>query len=77
MSSYQVAAITANIAKTNQGFIAANQRQACSNCKHGKEQREERMPPYDATSWKCKLGGFRTTAKAICNQYASKEGRAT
>lgn len=69
MSSYQVAAITAAVAKANQGFIAANQRQGCNTCQHGKELREDRMPPYDTASWQCKFGGFRTTAKAICNQH--------
>lgn len=73
MSSYQVAQISANVAKTNQGFIAANMRQSCSNCTHGRERREDRMPPYDSSSWHCKLGGFRTTAKAICDRYVAEQ----
>lgn len=76
MSSYQVAAIAANIARKTQGFVPANGRPACSNCQHGVESREDRMPPYDTQSWRCTLGGFRVTAKAICNSYTDKKGGA-
>jgi len=69
MSTYQVADICAKSAKTRLGFIPANQRQGCNNCEHGEERREDRMPPYDSASWHCKLGNFRTTAKAICDRY--------
>ena len=73
MSSYQVSQIAANIAKANQGFIPSNMRQSCSNCYHSREQREDRMPPYDSVNWYCKLGGFRTTAKAICDRYQAEK----
>lgn len=76
MSSYQVAAIAASVAKTNQGFVAANERQGCNNCTHGEEKREERLPPYDTASWRCKLGGFRTTAKAVCDKHVARPGGA-
>lgn len=56
-----------------QGYTPTMQRTACRNCAQGHEVLAERMPPYDTNSWQCRLGGFRVSAMAICNQYVSKK----
>ena len=67
MSSIQVA-------KLGMGFLSANQRHACKNCRHGEERRADRMPPYDTATWYCKKGGFMVSAMAACDQHqAPKE----
>ena len=70
MSSYQVAAIAANVAKKNQGFIDGNLRQGCANCQHGQQPRLAAMPKE---SWHCRFGGFVTTKYSICDKYLSLE----
>jgi hypothetical protein len=61
--------VTIEAMKQSMGFQFATLRPACKNCKHGHEEIAERMPPYDTRSWKCKKGGFRTTAMATCNEH--------
>lgn len=51
------------------GYQSANQRPACRNCFHGSEQYADRMPPFNTKTWRCKKGGFNTTAMAICAQH--------
>lgn len=60
MSSIQVAMLT-------NGYINANNRPACRNCQHGSEGFASN---HDTPGWRCKLGGFRTTAMAICKKHA-------
>ena len=57
------------VSKAVQGFIAANARPSCRNCKHVNQRVAERNPPFDTVSWFCKKGGFYTSALAICNQH--------
>jgi hypothetical protein len=61
--------VTIDAMKQSMGFQSATFRPSCRNCKHGHEEIAERMPPYDTRSWKCKKGGFRTTAMATCNEH--------
>lgn len=61
--------MTIEAMKRSMGVQLASLRPACRNCKHGKEEIADRMPPYDTRSWKCKKGGFRTTAMAVCNEH--------
>lgn len=61
---------TIDAVKASMGFRTAMLRPACRNCQHGKEEREDRMPPYDTAYWKCKKGGFRVSAGAVCNEHA-------
>jgi hypothetical protein len=61
--------MTIDAMKRSMVFQSATVRPACRNCKHGHEEIAERMPPYDTRSWKCKKGGFRTTAMATCNEH--------
>lgn len=56
-------------AKAAMGWMGARQRPACRNCKHGQEVREDRMPPFDTAHWRCKEGGFRTSAMAVCGRH--------
>lgn len=63
---------TIAVAQSCMGYLRANQRPACKNCKHGEERRADRMPPYDTAHWYCKKGGFITTAMATCNEHAAK-----
>ncbi len=58
--------------KAKQGFVPAMKRNACRNCVHGDEKRQDRMPPYDTASWSCKLGGFMTSAGAVCDRHERK-----
>lgn len=61
---------TIAVAKIGMGYQPATARAACRNCKHGDERRADRMPPYDTAHWHCKKGGFKTTAMAVCKEYA-------
>ncbi len=60
-------------AKAVMGYVAASKRQACRNCHHGDECRADRMPPYDSVMWRCKLGGFVTSAGAICIKHEPRK----
>lgn len=53
-------------AKLVMDYTPANSRPACRNCFHGDEQFADRMPPYNTKTWRCKKGGFGTTAMAVC-----------
>lgn len=60
---------TIAMAKLSMGFKHASEREACRNCRHVKEEREDRMPPYDTVRWRCKKGGFMVTAAAVCKEH--------
>lgn len=60
---------TIAVAKLGMGYQGAGQRQGCKNCIHGEQHYVERMPPYDRAGWRCKKGGFFTTAMAICREH--------
>lgn len=47
-----------------QGFVRANQRASCGNCRHGQEQTDGLAP-----RWWCSLGAFRVTAMAVCTRH--------
>ena len=55
------------VSKAAQGFVPANARPSCRNCKHGKQEFADRAPPFDTASWRCNKGGFFTTALATCS----------
>lgn len=55
--------------KVEMKWQSSRMRPACRNCRHGKEVREDRMPPFDTAHWKCTQGGFRTSAMAVCDRY--------
>ena len=57
------------VVKATQGFMPANQRPACRNCKHGNEQSQDRS---DKFSLSCKKGGFYVTALAVCDEHQPK-----
>lgn len=60
---------TIDNAKAAMGWQGAKMRPACRNCRHGKEVREDRMPPFGTAHWRCTLGVFRTSAMAVCERY--------
>lgn len=68
--------MTIDAMKQSMRFKGASLREACRNCKHGHEEIAERMPPYDTRSWKCKKGGFRTTAMAVCAEHQPESAAA-
>jgi hypothetical protein len=68
--------MTINSMKQSMGFQLAGLRPACRNCKHGNEEIAERAPPFDTRSWKCKKGGFRTTAMAVCKEHVPESAAA-
>jgi hypothetical protein len=68
--------MTIQTTKLSMGFQSAGSRPACRNCRHGQEEIAERMPPYDTSSWKCKKGGFRATAMAVCNEHEPESAAA-
>jgi hypothetical protein len=61
--------------KAAMGWVQASQRPGCHNCHQVDEVYADRAPPYDTKSWYCKLGGFYTSASAICAQHIQKELR--
>lgn len=69
--------MTIETTKLRMGFQSAGFRSACRNCIHGHEEIADRMPPYDTRSWKCKKGGFRTTAMAVCKDHEAESAAAT
>jgi hypothetical protein len=54
------------------GYQPANKRPACRNCKSAVEEFIDRMPPYDTRYLRCDLGGFKTSAGALCDKYIIK-----
>lgn len=60
-------------AKAAMGWVPATKRQSCRNCTHGEECIAERMPPFDTKSWECKLGGFKTSAGAVCIKHERRQ----
>lgn len=56
-------------AKAGMFYQTATQRPSCRNCYHGKEEREDRMPPFDTARWRCKKAGFITSALATCGEH--------
>jgi hypothetical protein len=69
--------MTIDAMKQSMGVQVASARPACRNCKHGREEIADRSPPFDTRSWKCKKGGFRTTAMATCNEHQPEGAAAT
>lgn len=63
---------TIDVAKSSMGFQSAGQRDGCKNCRHGEQHYVDRAPPYDRAGWRCKKGGFMTSAMAICQRFESK-----
>lgn len=57
------------VAKLGMGYVSAKARNSCGNCKLGDQQFADRMPPYNTATWRCKKGGFKTTALAVCNEH--------
>ena len=55
---------TIDSAKAAMGYTQAKQRPACNNCRHMHKRESAHF------TWWCELGGFFTTAMAICEQYA-------
>lgn len=54
--------------KISSGFLQARQRPACQNCAHGHEQRVD----VNTYRFRCTLGGFMTSAGAVCNKHQPK-----
>lgn len=64
-------------AQAAMGFHAAKDRtDCCAWCEHLDASYPERMPPYDKPSFRCKLGGFRTSLMAICDRHVLGKERA-
>lgn len=60
---------TIQVAKRGMGFQSAGERDGCKNCQHAEQHYVDRMPPYDRAGWRCKKGGFMTSAMAICQKH--------
>ena len=54
--------------KIGSGFLQAGQRPGCRNCHHGNEV----LDRGGVSTWRCSLGGFYTTAMAVCNKHQPK-----
>lgn len=59
-------------AKAAQRWVGPNARPKCGNCLHADEDRQDRMPPFDSITWRCRLGAFVTAANAVCGRHTSK-----
>ena len=55
-------------AKARMGYLPANQRPVCRTCRHSQQQ-QPTGAQNDAWLWRCSLGGFGTTAEAVCDKY--------
>lgn len=50
------------------GYLSANQRPMCRTCKHSQQQ-QPTGARGEVWFWRCALGGFGTTAQAVCGKY--------
>jgi RNase P subunit RPR2 len=57
--------------KDEMGFLSAQKRPMCSNCKHVNEDWVDRWP-NDICTWSCKKGGFKTSAHAWCKEWEAE-----
>ncbi|MDO8776580.1 MAG: hypothetical protein Q7K57_49280 [Burkholderiaceae bacterium] len=60
---------TIQVAQRVMVYRSANERTSCKNCYHVDESFADRSPPWNTKTWRCKKGGFSTTAMAICEQH--------
>lgn len=61
------------VAKLGMGYQTASQRPGCAGCKHVSEHLDEHKHyPYDKPIYRCKKGGFNTSAMAICREHEPK-----
>lgn len=59
------------------GYHSAQDRtDVCAWCAHLDADYPDRSPPFDKPTFRCKLGGFRVSLMAVCDQHVLGKARA-
>ncbi len=51
------------------GYVDAQKRPGCRNCKHMETEYADRMPPFDTRCHVCTLARFKISMNSVCNKH--------